>query len=208
MLKRFHPFVAAYSWKSRKDGNATVGEPKSGFVSPELKDLFFPPSQHSTTMGSKPTTTPTSPASHSGSESDSQSSSSTASKKSLSGGAKAGIVIGVLLILAAILGLALVLLRRKKQSNEIAELDGGLSELHAPMYGKPTTGLLVSELPVSEYEKSEYGRSDTASLNRVPVEMPAGVVGAEMAGVGVKTATPPSSPVELSASPTPRDTGA
>lgn len=195
---------------SRRDGNATVGEPESGFVSPALKDLFFPPSQSSTKMGSKPTATPTPLASPSqpGTKSDMQSDSQPAEKRPLSGGAKAGVAIGVIFGLAALLGLALLFLRRRRRAGEVAELEGVSSEMHLPMYGKPAAGVHVSELPVSEYEKSEHGRSVTESHDAAPVEMSAGVVAVEMAAEDVDVTALPAVLRSESGAPAPGDAAA
>lgn len=136
-----------------------------GFADPALKELFYPPLAN----GSTPITSPPSPPSAS------------SQKEYTPIGAIAGGIIGGLLILAAILGLALLFVHRARATRRnshrnLGELDSRPVDPKIldsqPIFEKYGSSVQVPEL-YSRDVKSELGSRDDAAA---PVEMPAGEV--------------------------------
>ncbi|TKA82786.1 hypothetical protein B0A55_01778 [Friedmanniomyces simplex] len=116
-------------------------------------------------------------------------------RKQLSGGAIAGIVIGTLLGLAALLLLAFLLLRRRKQNRDSEGLARGPTSPRRNISVLSRTGLLSRGRPTSMAENTAYAYDDAANpptgQNSVRHSMLFGAAGAGLGGVvGVSPVSP------------------
>ncbi|CZR65155.1 related to cell wall anchored protein [Phialocephala subalpina] len=163
------------------NGNATVGEPATGFANPKLKALFYPNSAANSTLSNSTPSTSTATSS--------ATTSAASNKKASSTGAIAGGVIGGLAVLTIILGAILFFLQRRKQKHTTYELnsntDPDVPQLHSnhkepamlgstAVFEKYGSSTMVSELPDDREmdKKSHISRQE----DQAPVEMPAGDV--------------------------------